>query len=83
MCIVIQTQACFAGFFDVAQEEDCKRWVDKTMDSFGGLNVAFNSHGVVWLGQYASASEADVTRTLEVNLKSHAFCFKYQVREMR
>ena len=52
------------------------------MDSFGGLNVAFNNHGVTWLGQYASTSEADVTRTLDVNLKSYAFCFKYQVREM-
>ena len=52
------------------------------MDSFGGLNVAFNNHGVTWLGQYASTSEADVTRTLDVNLKSYAFCFKYQVWEM-
>lgn len=70
-------------FLVTMQEEDCKRMVDTAMDSFGGLHVAFNNHGVMWFGYYASASEEEVTRTLDINLKSLVFCFKYQVRSIQ
>lgn len=64
----------------VVQEEDCKRMVDTAIDSFGGLHVAFNNHGILWFGHYTTTSEEDVTKTLDINLKSLVFCFKYQVR---
>ena len=54
--------------------------VDKALDIFGGLHIAFNNHGIGWLGLYSSASEEDVTKTLDTNLKSLVFCFKYQVQ---
>ncbi|CAM9405152.1 unnamed protein product, partial [Ascophyllum nodosum] len=69
-----------AVIFDASKEPDCKRVVDTALESFGGLHVAFNNHGVTWFGNYATAVEEDITATLDINLKSHVFCFKYQVR---
>lgn len=68
------------NFFFSLQEDDCKRMVDTAIATFGGLHVAFNNHGVMYSGNYASACEKDVTRTFDINLKSLVFCFKYQVR---
>lgn len=56
--------------------------VDTAMDSFGGLHVAFNNHGIGWIGQYTNACEEDVSKTFDINLKSHVFCFKYQVEKI-
>lgn len=57
--------------------------VDKAVETFGGLHIAFNNHGVGSLGTFASASDKDVTGIFDNNLKSLVFCFKYQVGTLR
>lgn len=61
------------------QEADCKKMVDAAVDTFGGLNVAFNNAGIYMAASLAETSDEMATSLLDINLKSHVFCYKYQV----
>lgn len=54
--------------------------VDTAVETFGGLHVAFNNHGVGKMYSFADISEEDTTELIDTNLKSLVFCFKYQVQ---
>ena len=54
--------------------------VDTAVDKFGALHVAFNNAGIFRTAVFADIAEETVDTLLGVNVKSLAFCFKYQVR---
>ena len=63
----------------VSQEADCKKMVDTAVEKFGALHVAFNNAGVFKPAPFAEITEETIDSLLSVNVKSLAFCFKYQV----
>eukprot|EP00903_Cladosiphon_okamuranus_P013047 g12171.t1 len=67
---------------DVSTETDCKKMVDTAVDTFGALHVAFNNAGVFRTNLFADITEESVDKSLSVNVKSLAFCFKYQIPAM-
>eukprot|EP00903_Cladosiphon_okamuranus_P008986 g8596.t1 len=67
---------------DVSTETDCKKIVDTAVDTFGGLHVAFNNAGVFRTALFADITEESLDASLNVNVKSLAFCFKYQIPAM-
>ncbi|CAM9674193.1 unnamed protein product, partial [Hapterophycus canaliculatus] len=67
---------------DVSKEADCKKMVDTAIEKFGRLHVAFNNAGIFRSTTFADITEGDVDDILRVNVKSLAFCFKYQIPAM-
>ncbi|CAM9633394.1 unnamed protein product, partial [Hapterophycus canaliculatus] len=67
---------------DVSKEADCKNMVDVAVEKFGRLHVAFNNAGIFKASPFAEISEGDIDALLNVNVKSLAFCFKYQIPAM-
>lgn len=68
---------------DVSKASDVEALVQKTVERFGRLDVAFNNAGVE--GAYAPIvrqSEEDFDRTLNINLKGVWLCLKYEIRQM-
>lgn len=63
----------------VLQEADCKNMVDTAVETFGGLHVAFNNAGVYRSASLADITEEEINAMLDINVKSLAFSFKYQV----
>ncbi len=68
---------------DVAKAADVQALVQKTVEKFGRVDVAFNNAGIegVWV-PIVEQSEEDWDRTIDINLKGVWLCLKYQVQQM-
>jgi NAD(P)-dependent dehydrogenase (short-subunit alcohol dehydrogenase family) len=68
---------------DVSKAADVEALVQKIVERFGRLDIAFNNAGIE--GVYAPIvrqSEEDFDRTISINLKGVWLCLKYEVRQM-
>lgn len=68
---------------DVSKESEVKAMVEKTVSTFGGLDIAFNNAGIE--GHSASTHECTSEiweQTINVNLRGVWLCMKYQIPHM-
>lgn len=68
---------------DVSKGAEVDALIQKTVEKFGRLDVAFNNAGIegVWV-PIARQSEEDFDRTIAINLKGVWLCLKYEIRQM-
>jgi NAD(P)-dependent dehydrogenase (short-subunit alcohol dehydrogenase family) len=68
---------------DVSQSADVQSLVQKTVEKFGRLDLAFNNAGIEgnWV-PIVEQSEEDWDRTIDINLKGVWLCLKYQIQQM-
>jgi NAD(P)-dependent dehydrogenase (short-subunit alcohol dehydrogenase family) len=68
---------------DVTKGADVKAALEKTVETFGHLDAAFNNAGIEQPAQPLAELSEDVwDRTISVNLKSIFLCMKYQIQIM-
>jgi NAD(P)-dependent dehydrogenase (short-subunit alcohol dehydrogenase family) len=68
---------------DVSKANEVETLVQKTVDQFGRLDVAFNNAGIEGvLAPIVRQSEEDWDRTIDINLKGVWLCLKYEIRQM-
>ncbi len=68
---------------DVSQAADVRALVQKTVERFGRLDVAFNNAGIEgnWV-PITEQSEEDWDRTIDINLKGTWLCLKHEIQQM-
>jgi NAD(P)-dependent dehydrogenase (short-subunit alcohol dehydrogenase family) len=68
---------------DVSRAAEVADLVEKTVERFGRLDVAFNNAGIegAWI-PITEQSEEDWDRTIDINLKGVWLCLKYEIRQM-
>jgi NAD(P)-dependent dehydrogenase (short-subunit alcohol dehydrogenase family) len=65
---------------DVTRSEDVKAALDKAVEAFGHLDVAFNNAGVEYEVQaMADVTEEEWDRIVAINLRGVFLCMKYEV----
>jgi NAD(P)-dependent dehydrogenase (short-subunit alcohol dehydrogenase family) len=65
---------------DVARVEDVRSALDKTIEAFGRLDIAFNNAGVEErLGTTADLKEEEWDRIININLRGIFLCMKYEI----
>jgi NAD(P)-dependent dehydrogenase (short-subunit alcohol dehydrogenase family) len=65
---------------DVTRAEDVKAALDRTVETFGGLDFAFNNAGVEQpVTPIADISEGEWERIANVNVRGVFLCMKYQI----
>jgi NAD(P)-dependent dehydrogenase (short-subunit alcohol dehydrogenase family) len=68
---------------NVADEEDVRRAVEKTVAKFDTLDVLINNAGIEVAGTVASLTSAEWDRQIAVNLRGVFLMSKYSIPEMR
>jgi NAD(P)-dependent dehydrogenase (short-subunit alcohol dehydrogenase family) len=68
---------------DVSKASDVQTLIQKTVERFGRLDIAFNNAGIegVWV-PIINQSEEDWDQTININLKGVWLCLKYEIRQM-
>ncbi len=68
---------------DVSQAAEVDALVQKTLEKFGRLDIAFNNAGIEgsWIS-IAEQSEENWDRTIDINLKGVWLCLKYEIKQM-
>lgn len=70
----------FAVKCDVTRDEDVKAALDKTIETFGGLDFAFNNAGVEQKNAATAEIEAkEWDRIVDINLRGVFLCMKYEI----
>ncbi|MGB8782020.1 MAG: SDR family oxidoreductase [Terriglobales bacterium] len=68
---------------DVSKASEVDTLIQKAVERFGRLDVAFNNAGVEGvLAPIVGQSEEDFDRTIDINLKGVWLCLKYEIRQM-
>ena len=68
---------------DVSNRTDVKALIDKTIDTFGRLDFAFNNAGIEGISAIVQeCSEENWDKTIGINLKGIWLCMKYEIPEM-
>ncbi len=68
---------------DVSKALEVEALIQKAVERFGRLDVAFNNAGIegVW-APIIRQSEEDWDRTIDINLKGVWLCLKYEIQQM-
>jgi NAD(P)-dependent dehydrogenase (short-subunit alcohol dehydrogenase family) len=68
---------------DVSKAHEVDTLIQKAVERFGHLDVAFNNAGIEGvLAPIIRQSEEDWDRTIDINLKGVWLCLKYEIRQM-
>jgi len=68
---------------DVSKSEDVKKVVDKTIETLGSLDFAFNNAGIEGTtAPSEECTEENWDKTLSINLKGIWLCMKYEIPQM-
>jgi NAD(P)-dependent dehydrogenase (short-subunit alcohol dehydrogenase family) len=67
---------------DVTREAEVKALVEKTLETYGRLDVAFNNAGLEWAGPITDATEEDYRRVFDTNVWSVVVGMKYEIPAM-
>ncbi len=68
---------------DVSKRNDVKEMVEKTIETYGRIDILINNAGVVRVGQIEDMSEEEYDLLLNVNLKGTYFCCHFAVPHLK
>ncbi len=68
---------------DVSVEEEAKRIIEKTVETYGKIDILFNNAGIVLGGAIDTVSTEDWDRTMAVNIRGIYLVTKYAIRFLK
>ena len=67
----------FTVVADVSKEEDCKNFIEKTIEEFGGIDVLINNAGISMRALFKDTELATLKKVMDINFWGTVYCTKY------
>ena len=62
---------------DVSNETECKRFIDSTIETFGGIDILINNAGISMRSLFGEADTEVILKLMHVNFMGAVYCTKY------
>jgi short-subunit dehydrogenase len=69
--VMLHTMVC-----DVSREEDCKRFIHSTVETFGTIDILINNAGISMRSLFDEADTDVIRRIMDVNFMGAVYCTK-------
>jgi short-subunit dehydrogenase len=69
--IMLHTMVC-----DVSHEEECKRFIQSTVETFGSIDILINNAGISMHSLFDDADTEVIRRMMDVNFMGSVYCTK-------
>ncbi|HEV2478986.1 MAG TPA: SDR family oxidoreductase [Puia sp.] len=70
--VMLHTVAC-----DVSIEEECRRFIESTIETFGRIDILINNAGISMRALFAECDTKVTRKVMEINFLGAVYCTKY------
>ena len=70
--VMLHTMVC-----DVSNEDDCRRFIESTIDTFGTIDILINNAGISMRSLFDSADTNVIRKIMDINFMGAVYCTKY------
>jgi short-subunit dehydrogenase len=67
---------------DVSSENDCRRFMETTIKSFGGIDIIINNAGISMRALLVDASTEVIKKVMDTNFYGTVYCTKYALNSI-
>lgn len=71
------TKPLYTSIVDVSKEEDCKRFIEATVDIFGTIDILINNAGISMNALFAEAQIDVIKKIVDTNFYGTVYCTHY------
>ncbi len=64
---------------DVSSEQDCKRFIDSTVEVFGGIDILINNAGISMRGLFKDIDAEVIRRVMDINFFGAVYCTRFAI----
>src|SRR5579871_751465 len=75
--VLLHAEAC-----DVSNEQDCKRFIQSTIETFGTIDIIINNAGISMRSLFSDVDVDVIKRVMEINFLGSVYCTKYALPEI-
>lgn len=70
--VMLHAVAC-----DVSNEEECKRFIESTIETFGGIDILINNAGISMRALFMDSATEVTRKVMEINFLGAVYCTKF------
>jgi short-subunit dehydrogenase len=70
-------KSLFTMVADVSKEQDCKNFIESTLQKFNGIDVLINNAGISMRGMFQETSLETLRRVMDINFWGTVYCTKF------
>lgn len=70
--VMLHTMAC-----DISKEHDCRRFIESTIKTFGGIDILINNAGISMRALFQDADIEVIRKVMDINFYGAVYCTKY------
>ncbi len=68
---------------DVSNEHDCRRFIESTIETFGGIDILINNAGISMKALFEDTELSTIRKVMEVNFWGAVYCTKYALASIK
>jgi short-subunit dehydrogenase len=70
--VMLHAMAC-----DVSKEQECRRFIESTLETFGGIDILVNNAGISMRALFLDSDTEVTRRVMEINFLGAVYCTKF------